>query len=322
MNNRILHKNIISALSLKFPKKPELTEALVNMLQLEKEAVYRRLRGDVPFSFGEVIIIAKNLEISIDDIILSDPAKSFPFHLKLTEYVDPTDSDYMMLNNMIKILASLKSGSESRGVEATNILPQPVYHAYENLTRFHLFKWKYSYESIKNGVIPYGEIVISENFRKLFTENVRLAKYIHTTDYILDNSIFRYIVNDLKYFSLIRLLTNEDVLGIKQDLLAVVDDLERLAKTGRFAETGNKINLYISGTNFQSSYFYIETPDFNITMVKAFILYTIASVDNNIFEKIKHWIDSLMQQSTSITQSGERERILFFEKQREIINQL
>jgi len=322
MNNQILYQNIMAALTQRFPRKPLLTEALTDLLQIEKEAVYRRLRGDVPFSLSEVITLAKKLNISIDDILISDPVKSIPFQLKMAEYIDPTDTDYMMMQNLIQILDSLRSEPQSEGGEATTLLPQPIYLAYEHITKFYIFKWKYSYDSINNGITPYNKITLDQRFQKLRLDNMKVAKNISVTDYIFDNMLFQYLVNDLKYFNMIRLVTDEEVLLIKQDLLAILDELETLAQRGYFLQTGNKINLYISSINFPTNYCYIETPNFHLTMVKAFTLYTIASLDDNIFDKLKNWMQSLKQQSILITQSGERERILYFEKQKEIINQL
>lgn len=42
---------------------------LSDLLSLGKEAVYRRLRSEVTFSFDEVVLIAYDLNISLDTLI-------------------------------------------------------------------------------------------------------------------------------------------------------------------------------------------------------------------------------------------------------------
>jgi len=57
-------------------------------------------------------------------------------------------------------------------------------------------------------------------------------------------------------------------------------------------------------------------------MIKAFILSYITSFDENTFEKMKHWIHALVKISTLITLTNEKQRVLFFERQRNIVNEL
>ena len=61
-----LYDVFLSELRRKIPRGAELTTTLTDMLYLEREAVYRRLRGDVPFTFMEVVTIAKKLGISLE----------------------------------------------------------------------------------------------------------------------------------------------------------------------------------------------------------------------------------------------------------------
>jgi len=52
----------------KYPKKHILVQELMGLLIIEREAVYRRLRGDVIFTAHEVAKISMAWDISLDDI--------------------------------------------------------------------------------------------------------------------------------------------------------------------------------------------------------------------------------------------------------------
>ncbi|MCD7929978.1 MAG: hypothetical protein LUH15_00615 [Tannerellaceae bacterium] len=64
-----MNKNFTSALQKKVPGRSQLTNMLAETLNIEKEAVYRRLRGEVAFTFTEVATLAQHLCISLDELI-------------------------------------------------------------------------------------------------------------------------------------------------------------------------------------------------------------------------------------------------------------
>lgn len=64
-----LNIGLIEAIKKKIPSKGSIANLLMDILYIGKEAIYRRLRGEVPFTFAEAAIISRKLEISLDDII-------------------------------------------------------------------------------------------------------------------------------------------------------------------------------------------------------------------------------------------------------------
>ena len=61
--------NLIEAMKDKLPVKGKLADMLMDTLYIGKEAVYRRLRGEVPFTFKEAALVSRKLGISLDTII-------------------------------------------------------------------------------------------------------------------------------------------------------------------------------------------------------------------------------------------------------------
>ena len=101
MKNDQLYENLVTAIKDKFPGRGVLTNKLADLLMLEKEAVYRRLRGDVPFTIFEIATIAAKLDISLDHIIGSSSGKSRPFQMKMVNFLNPSEEDYEMLENFV-----------------------------------------------------------------------------------------------------------------------------------------------------------------------------------------------------------------------------
>ena len=106
---------------------------------LEKEAVYRRLRGDVPFTIFEIATIADKLDISLDHIIGCASGKSRPFQLKMVNFLNPSEEDYDMLEHFVDELRYLGDDPDSEVGGALNILPQSLVLGYRHIYQFYLF---------------------------------------------------------------------------------------------------------------------------------------------------------------------------------------
>lgn len=318
MNKMTAHEKLLNEIKLKISHKENIANTLMDILYIGKEAVYRRLRGEVQFTLQEAEIISRELHISLDGILESDLLKSRPFRLNLIEYIDPLEPDFRVMKEFIDVLKLMRDDPDSEIGSAANILPQSIYMKYEYLTKFYFFKWTYQFK--EEGLVkPMCEIEINNRLKGVFKEFIAESMQIKNTYYVWDNSIFLYLVNDIKYFYKIGYILQDEIVSLKSDLLRFLDDLEELAAKGKF-ETGNNVSFYISNINIESTYSYVQTQDYKISLIKAFSLNSVASVDEKTFEKVKVWVNSFKRLSTLISESGEIQRVRFFNKQREIIN--
>ena len=60
---------LIEAIKKAMPNEQPVASYLINLLPLGREAVYRRVRGEISFSLTEIALIANDLNISIDNIL-------------------------------------------------------------------------------------------------------------------------------------------------------------------------------------------------------------------------------------------------------------
>lgn len=303
----------------KIPQKSEIAKILADLLGIDQEDVYRKIKGEDNFTFYEVMTISEEFGISLDNLKAENPLITEPFRFKLIEYINPAETDFALMEEMTLIMKSFSETSEPEAAEITNILPQPLYIPYKYISRFYLFKWKY--QSNLNKAIPYKDIVIVDKLQKIQEEYLKWAKLLHA-DYIFDHLLFHYLVADIRYFFQAGLITREELLLIKQDLLSILDEIDLLSSTGFIKETGKKINIYISYVNIDTNYVYVAAPGYFLTIIKTFILNGIATTDEKIFNELKHRVQSIKQQSVLITKSAEKEKIKFLKEQFHIIESL
>ncbi|MDR2919346.1 MAG: hypothetical protein LBV72_08295 [Tannerella sp.] len=315
----ILYNSFLKEIVQKVPQKTEVVKVLSNILSINREDVTRKLKGEESFTFYEIMTISGQLDISLDHLKMNGSLITEPFRMKLIEYINPVETDFALMEEMTAIMRSFNSNSDSEAAEITNILPQPLYLPYKNITRFYLFKWKY--QSNLNKAMPYKDVVLADKLLKVQAEYVEWAKRLRAS-YIFDHLLFHYLVADIRYFYSAGLMTREEVQLIKQELLDILDEIADLSNTGIFRETGKRVDIYISYVNVGTNYIYVSAPDYHLTIIKAFILNGIATTDKRVSEELKLRVQSMKRQSTLITGSSEKERVGFLEEQRKVIESL
>lgn len=93
--------NLIEAMKDKLPVKGKLADMLMDTLYIGKEAVYRRLRGEVPFTFQEAALVSRKLGISLDTIIGSSFKTNAMFDMNIVDYDHPFESYYDILHKYV-----------------------------------------------------------------------------------------------------------------------------------------------------------------------------------------------------------------------------
>lgn len=284
-----------------------------------KEAIYRRLRGEVPFTFQEAAIISKELGISLDRIAGVSFSNNAMFDINVVDHGNPFETYYDFLNKHVKLFHTLREDPNASLGTASNVIPQTLYLKHELLAKFRFFKWIYQNEHIK--CKHFEELEIPQKIINVQQDFAKLSHHIHSTDYIWDSMVFLHLINDIQYFSDIHLISDEMKQNLKEELLILTDELERLAIKGK-TDFGNDVHIYVSQINFEATYSYLETSTLQLSLIRVYSINSLTTQDVQMFQSLKEWIQSLKKFSTLISESGEMQRIQFFNQQREIIDAL
>jgi hypothetical protein len=318
--NEKFYNQFIQEIKKTVPERGELPKVLSELLSIEKMSVYRRLKGDISFTFAEIIAIARHLNISLDSILnITSPYRSLPFYLHFQDYFNLDEIDYKMSRDYIEAIKAASMDPHSEFGSATNILPMHAYVNTESIFRFFMMKWIYQFGNA-NSVIHYSEIEVPERLcmhHKKFMEEVQNIKY---TFFIRDDYALLNLIRDIRYFKAIHLLTQEDVDLLKEYLYETVNTVEKLAINETF-DNGNKVDIFVSEIALETSYSYLASENINITMIDAFTMGAVTSLDAKVTEITKKCLHSIKRTSTIITGS-EKNRIEFIEKQRRYIEEI
>jgi len=318
--NNMWYSTFIQKMHEKFPKKTQLTKALLELLSIEREAVYRRLRGEVAFTAHEVITLATTWNISLDELMGVNIGK-IPFQMRKINYIDPTDDEVNFLRFVIQSISLLKYFPSTEFMDVCNKIPRQLIAGHDYLNRFYLFKWAYQYGNTEES-LPFSDIIISDEKMKITREYYQAIKDIPNTNFVLDFNLFRYLITDINYFYSIYLITDEEKELIKKDIHNLLDYLQEVAKRGHYPESNNKVNLYISQLKIPTWYSYTFTPEVNICYVHVFEKYEIFSFHSEMVANFMSWMQHKKRTSIQISEVDEKSRIDFFTKQRQLVDSL
>jgi len=314
----------IEALYKKYPKKSQLSAALMDLLSIERESAYRRLRKEIMFTPHEISKIASTWNIPMDEIIGTTSSKVI-FQLYLIDYLAPSDADIDFVRQRVAWLEQLKDVPNSEHIVVCNNLSyRSLSTGFSNLHKFNVFKWAYQYSDSHNEDLnmTFADMIVPEKLLQEVAVYCQCIKHIKNTTYILDSMIFDSFVRDIQFFHSIFLITDEEKEMLKKDLQALLDYLLKIANTGCFPETGNKVSLYVSILDINTNYSYFCDEKIELFRIHAFNMLDGVTNNAEMVQKFKKWIQKKKKTSIQISEADARNRIQFFMKQRSIIDSL
>ncbi|MDL2208626.1 hypothetical protein LJB97_03295 [Parabacteroides sp. OttesenSCG-928-O15] len=315
-----LNNELIEAVREKMLDDRNVLQILMETLSIGKEAAYRRIRGDVPFSFYEVVLVAKELGLSLDEIAGNSVTHGAMFSFNLQKAEDPFEYIYGILKGYFNLYLYVRNTPSGRMNNASSSLPFVYYLQYEKLTKFRLCRWLHQTHGIK--FMPkMSAVSLPEDLTEMIRQVADMHREVAHTTFVWDKNIFATLIEDIRFFSEMGLVSEAEVKVMKAELNDLIDEIEETAYKGKYAN-GNEVDIYISSIALESSYTYASKENFQLSAFHMFGIDYIYSENPEICEEQKNWIDSLKRYATLISQCSEKERLVFLKKQRESIDSL
>jgi hypothetical protein len=292
---------------------------IMDVLSIGKEAAYRRLRGEVALSLKEAALLSSELGISLNDVANNNSGKMHNYNLFLVDFETPDEVDYKVLQCYLDNICQGCNDPNSQLAVTTNVFPQQLYLRYKSIAKFAVFKW--IYQSGERPIKAYHEVRIEDRMQQIFRDSRETHLRIKMTYYIFDRLLCRSLIHDLRYFTSVGLLKEEDTQTICGEAHKLLNYMEQIAIAGKY-ENGNEVYMYVSDLHFNKSYYNVRSGQYHASIIEACVLSSLASVDKNCYDKMNDWIHSRRRISTLISQSGEPQRISFFKELRRQLDEL
>lgn len=302
------------------PENIKPVDYLMELLDISRESVYRRIRCQISFSFDEMVKLSTELGFSLDEIVsLEADNKAVFTHQEYFKY----DLQNHLLSVLKECYDNLKdevNAKDRNAILAMNNIWFLFTIGTDNLFRFFYYKWIHLIctSPLKDSL---SNIVITPEIVELKQKIGEQLESLNHSVFIMDRYTYFRTMKDVQYYYRRKLITKEELLLIKKDLADIINYTEKQVINGT-NELGCTHYFYISTTNIYSNSIYIEY-DNNIQSFFYIFSMNPAMTDNpTICLLHKQWLKSLRKYSVLISFSNEELQCEFFGKQREYLEDL
>jgi len=318
--NPDLQAKIFDAVSQHHNKKAEVVESLSELLQVGKDAIYRRMRGDSILTPDEIDLLCKKYRISLDALVF-----------------DKSDTVFFNYNAFTKKVSNFREYLEGvqQNIEAAHTLPNcelyyatmeiPAFHYFYNreLTAFKLYVWgltSLGFDFLEGRKFSFN-FVSPDNF--IITDNiVKLYNQLPSTE-LYSLNIVDHTLNHIEYIAAIDGFENpEDALTLCDAVKDTMNHARRMAEKGMKFSPGTEPK---EGINASFDLYHNELVSTNNTFLlkssATKVLYTtfgnpnfLMTTDDRMCDYADKWLQSTITKSTAISNHSEKSRAWFFNR--------
>lgn len=291
-------------------------DILTDILSLSKEAVYRRLRGQVEFSYSEVVLIARKLQLSLDELVFGDN-DHVRFNYLASRGSEPSEIYANTLKTSIDVLNLYENREDTHLYMASTNIPLFFIAPYDHLFRFYYYEFIHSRAGVDTINKKYRDIQVPTQIKENLKIYVDRFSSIDTT-LMLSGNMFEHYLNTLKYFISVNLISKSETEFIKKDLYNMVDQMESITTKG-ILNNGSQMNVYLVEVNIDSLWGYIQNHTKEVAFARVLPFSHAISHSPNVCRSYKESINRLKKYASLISQSGSALRTEYFNKQRQLI---
>lgn len=324
MRDNTFDQRFIKTLRERLPRDIDYAQEIADLLDLDKIPVYRRMTGATRFTTNELAILASHYDISLDSLLDSSLVrfnKTMYMQYSTARREDHESMYWDSLENYIPQFEKFAQAPNSEFGAAVHYLPRQAYMSFEPLFKFFLFKWGHYYTDDPY-FSHYEKIVVPDRLKHIFQRERKMYRNVKHTFYIWDSMIMANVIRDIKYFESMNYISSSNVEILKENLFKLVESFEDTITTGRFQDTGNKFDFYLSSISLEQSHAYMYSYDKHKYCVSIFSYKVLCTDDKDICEDMRAHLHSLKNAAILISGSAEKERVLFLKQLREEINTL
>lgn len=315
---KTINEALISAIHNQNEK--ELIPVLMTLLNLGKQSVYRRLRGEIPFTLEEASILSLNMGFSIDNIINQKNIDNNAISTGLSDEADLQDTYIGSINKFSRLLEKTRKSKNSALFSVSNQLLYDCPIFFENLTKMKYFRWTHQRFNISDD-LNFSDFLLPAPVTSAIKNLIYNYVSIETHTIILDQSLLRTTITEINYFYERNLISVSDLELLQNELLQIIDELEILAIKGHY-KSGSKVNIYLSSLSLENNCILLEDVDGICFQTELNTEESLFIFNPRLCYNQKKWINSLKKYSTLISESNEFSRSRFFKKQRDAIKNL
>lgn len=317
MQQRELQIRFLEVALSRYTRKSDGMEVLAKMLDVSRDNIYRRVRGDSLLTPDEMAIIANKLNISLDQLIHNT---SNLVTFQYSGFTAPTKSFNDFLKSLDAMSAKVAADPDSHFYYASSEIPVFHYCFFPDLLAFKMFVWARTVWDIEylrdkkfsTSLMNLSEEQLADSVAKSYI-NTSTTEIIHLN--VIDNSL-----SQIEYSSKAGHFENpEDALMICDRVSQLVEHLSQMcAKGSKFHPNQNLIprennyTVYHNEMVFTNNTFLAKLPEGRTVYTTFDNPNFLLTTDHRLSDVIEDWFKRLLLKSNNISSSHEKNRSWFF----------
>jgi hypothetical protein len=292
---------------------------LMDLFGLSSESIYRRIRGDIPFTLEEVTRLSHELDFSIDELVAADTRK-ISFDLLADSSTGMEGMFLSVFEQFDDHIQTLLQAENTSAIMSWSYIPPIFLVDFNHIFRFYYYKWLHQGGEIPSGSL-FSQIVIPD---KILSLKNRISSRLRKTKnniLIIGPNLFFNTIKEVEYYYRRKLITSQERELLKEDILGIIDFMETLVHGGEL-ESGSGISFYLSSLDIKSNNSYVEYDNGQVAYFWVYSVPPIAIHNKEACAMQKKWLESIKKYSSLITQSNEMAQGEFFRIQREYVNDM
>lgn len=319
-----IKETIINKVLARIPAYLNPVDFLCDVLDISKESVYRRIKGEVSFTLEDMIKISSRLYISLDEIIYANQGgelgeQPIVFQSRSDQLFDPRKTFVEFLTAYIQNMEKISKEENVEIMVAANRLMILTSVSYDYLFKFYYYKWVHQTQ-LKPLNFSLSDAVLSDDIIAL-RDKLKEYPSIGTHTYVIDNYFLKNTIREIQYYYNRQLISENEMLLLQKDLYKFVDVMEYILHQKTEKELCAKY-IYLSTTQIESSGLYYKYGDKQ--MINLWISYgiNIRSDHPRICNTYYSWFNSLKKFSSLISGCDEFLQTKFISRQRTYIREI
>jgi hypothetical protein len=312
-----LQQRLLEGIKQKLPKGEKLAQVMMDTLHLSQDAVYRRIRGEVPLTIFETKTLCETFNISFDDY------GTFRKGQVTFSYNSLTAIELNFENYLTGLRDGMRQIKNAENPELyMSINDTPIFQLFNlpHLTRFKFFFWAKTYLKIPAYVNEkFKREKIDKKVLQIGIEAHNLYNSIPTHE-VYSNETLRGTLRQIQYYFDADLFEEPAyALELVDNLQQLVDHMKLQAEIGRKyargnepVSSGNEFHMYFNETFISDNTYLIKWKDGKAVYFSHNIMNYLLTFDPVYVGEAEFMLDNLFANSSPISVVNVKERSRFF----------
>lgn len=308
------------------PEHISFVDTIAELLDISNDSAYRRIRGDKTISFEELRKLCVQYKISLDQL-LNLQSDAFIFTGKLGNEVNFVFENW--LQEVLKQYSIISSFEKKHIYFLLKDLPFNVHFEIPELAAFKCFVWMrcFSGYQVDKGIKFSFDYPGFEEHNAIGQKIVNVYNTIPTTEIWNTEGINTTIQQIEYYHEAGGLVSKEQAIVLFDKVELLVNHIEKEAELGlkfKIGETPNQASapyqLFNNELILGDNSLLAELGDMKVAFLNHSFMHFVGTRDKTFTNAIFTNLNNLMQKSTLISSSDERDRKKFFNRLRDVIH--